>query len=493
VVQAAAPLELARSSDAVQLARVVRRLRLWLGLERLLRWLARGAALSAAVAIAVSIGAWLSGVEATYWAVVAPIAAALVAGLVKWPDASEAARVGDRRLGLEERIATAVELTRRAPAGRFDALQVRDALAVTQRTGARNGLHADRREIATAIALGALAVASLALPNLQRPTLAMPSTALEPAMQMLTEDDARARTELTEPQDLAPQAEASAIAQPAPDPDLANRVQLEQAERDALDRLAKALGNVSAGQPAADAIQRGDFSSAKDLLSQLADEADQLSEAAKQQLAQSLQQAARATASTDKALADRERAAATALSKNNYNEQRQALRNLADQLEKSGARSATDNQLARDVGRLQQQQNATQGQANGAQPNGASNAQSAQSSAGQASATDGGAPSQGGLSDQGGAGVGTGPGGDALGDRSTQLESAGQTVEVPTKLGSGPGVRPTDGNEDQLGNDPTASGRSVAELIQTQQTGQVAPEQNLVPGEQRPVVRGYFH
>ena len=30
------------------------------------------------------------------------------------------------------------------------------------------------------------------------------------------------------------------------------------------------------------------------------------------------------------------------------------------------------------------------------------------------------------------------------------------------------------------------------ELAQAQQTGQVAPEQNLVPGEQRPVVRGYF-
>ena len=33
---------------------------------------------------------------------------------------------------------------------------------------------------------------------------------------------------------------------------------------------------------------------------------------------------------------------------------------------------------------------------------------------------------------------------------------------------------------------------SVSELAQAQQTGQVAPEQNLVPGEQRPVVRGYF-
>jgi hypothetical protein len=63
---------------------------------------------------------------------------------------------------------------------------------------------------------------------------------------------------------------------------------------------------------------------------------------------------------------------------------------------------------------------------------------------------------------------------------------------VPTRLGSGPGVRPSDGTEDQVGADPSVGGRTVAELARAQQTGQVAPEQNLVPGEQRPVVRGYF-
>jgi hypothetical protein len=63
---------------------------------------------------------------------------------------------------------------------------------------------------------------------------------------------------------------------------------------------------------------------------------------------------------------------------------------------------------------------------------------------------------------------------------------------VPTKLGTGPGVRPLDGTEDQAGASPNAPPRGVSELVQSQQTGQVAPEQNLVPGEQRPVVQGYF-
>ena len=76
--------------------------------------------------------------------------------------------------------------------------------------------------------------------------------------------------------------------------------------------------------------------------------------------------------------------------------------------------------------------------------------------------------------------------------QTSRLDAAGQTVQVPTKLGTGPGVRPTDGTEDQIGNDPNNAPRNVSELVQAQQTGQVAPEQNLVPGEQRPVVRGYF-
>ena len=76
--------------------------------------------------------------------------------------------------------------------------------------------------------------------------------------------------------------------------------------------------------------------------------------------------------------------------------------------------------------------------------------------------------------------------------RASRLDTAGQQVQVPTKLGNGSGVRPADGTEDQSSPDPSLGGQSVAEQAQAQQTGQVTPEQNLVPGEQRPVVRGYF-
>jgi len=115
-----------------------------------------------------------------------------------------------------------------------------------------------------------------------------------------------------------------------------------------------ARSSVSAGQPASDAIQQSDFAAARDQLQSLGDQADQLSDAAKQQLAKSLQQAATATAANDRQLADKERQAAQALARNSYADQRQALRSLADQVERSGAKSVGADQLQRDVGRLQQ-------------------------------------------------------------------------------------------------------------------------------------------
>jgi hypothetical protein len=212
-----------------------------------------------------------------------------------------------------------------------------------------------------------------------------------------------------------------------------------------------------------------------------------LSDAAKRQLARDLQQAAAGTAATDPQLAERERQVAAALSRNNYVEQRQALSNLADQVERSGAKTAPADQLARDIGRLQQQSNRPAPPASSA-ADGAQSASAAQqqpsAGAGAQTPTDQNGPP--------GPGAGTGPGQDATGDQPARLDSAGQNVAVPARLSAGPGVRAPDGTEDQLASDPGAGASSVSELVQAQRTGQVAAEQNLVPGEQRSLVRGYF-
>jgi hypothetical protein len=484
------------------LFRLIGSLRLRHGGERVLQFLVRGVIASGLALVALSVGAWLDWrLTALTWLAATPMLTALGVALARWPSPRETALAADRRFVLDDRLATAVELVSAAKPSRFTRLQVADAVAHAH-THPRGTLAlGSRTRNEAALAAGALAlglVAMLVLPAWPRPG-APPdgeSIALENAV-----GEALASRALPDDTPGLALTDASLIDQAQPDADLASRVQQEQGERAALDNLARALGSVSASQGAADAIEQGDFASARDQLQNLGEEADQLSDAAKQQLARALQQAAGATTQTDRQLADRERQAAQALARPTYSDQRSALRGLADQVERSGERAAPADQLARDVGQLQQQRGGAA--TNGPGARGQSPAASDQQGAG-ADTTDGAAaaPSeatqaaggQGGAAagQQGGAGVGTGTSSDLYANQSSRLDTAGQQVQVPTKLGQGPGVRPPDGNEDQIGADPTLSGQNISELAQPQQTGQVAPEQNLVPGEQRPVVRGYF-
>ena len=477
--------------EPAELLRVLSRFRWRLGFERTLLFGIRGAIASALTLIGLSVAGWLSGTGIAGWPAIVPILAALGLAVARWPSHREAALSADRRLALEERLGTAVELARSGRGGRFDGLQVQDA--IDRARSARRGWLTERgrlqREAALAALVVTLAAASLLLPRVPAPH--MPAAAESGLPADAVAADVVERTVPPEAQDATP-INAQPAVQSQTDANLANRVQQEQSEQLALDKLSQALSSVSAGQSAANAIQQGNFSGARDELQSLGDEADQLSDAAKQQLAKALQDAAASTAQADRQLADRERQAAQALSRPNYNDQRQALRGLGDQVERSGSRSVPADQLARDVGKLQQQQAANQGSGSRGQTSGSAlpsrsgDAQTGQQAGAASGAQGGGADGQ-----QGGPGVGTGTDPNVAGDAS-KLETAGQRVDVPTRLGSGPGVRPSDGTEDQVGADPSVGGRTVAELARAQQTGQVAPEQNLVPGEQRPVVRGYF-
>ena len=480
--------------EPAELLRILSGLRWRLGFERALLFGVRGALASGLALIGLSVAAWLTETATLGWLAAIPLLAALGLSLARWPSHREAALAADRRLALEERLGTAVELARGARSGRLDSLQVQDAIR-TARSAPRRWLTEDRRlrrEAALAGGVLVLAVASLLLTRLPAPRVPSAEGTAAPLDATAAADVAQ-RTVLPEAQDSTLTTTQPAV-QAQTDPDLANRVQQAQSEQAALDTLSRALSSVSAGQVAANAIQQGDFAAARDELQSLGDEADQLSDAAKQQLARALQDAAASTQQADRQLADRERQAGQALSRPSYTDQRQALRGLGDQVERSGSRSVPADQLARDMGKLQQQQAAasqgaggrSQAPGSGMQSSSPSGAQSGQAPGAAAGAQGGGAEGQ-----QGGPGAGTGADPNVSGDPS-RLDTAGQRVQVPTRLGVGPGVRPPDGSEDQVTADPSLGGRTVAELARAQQTGQVAPEQNLVPGEQRPVVRGYF-
>jgi hypothetical protein len=501
---------LSRREGVDDIHRLVARLRWQLAFERLLVAAIRGAAASAVALAALATAAWFTrDTPISTGLAAAPVLAALALAVVRWPSHRDATLAADRRLGLEDRLTTALELVRGHKYGRFDELQIRDAVQRARATP-RGWLTLDGRfryEAALAIGLLALGVsAAQLLPALPRPVSPAPA----PIASAL---DSEAQEELTQqvgavpadPLELAP-TDTQPIQRAQSAADLGSRVQQDQAERSALDSLAQALGSVSAGQGVADAIQQGDFNSARSQLQNLGEEADQVSDAAKQQLARALQQAAGGTAATDHPLSDRERQAAQALSRSSYADQRQTLRNLADQVERSGARSVSADELAREQGQLQQQQGGATGARGqvgaGGQP--APDAQRSSAAQGQqgpgtgagADGEDltaaGGQAGGAAAGQQGGAGVGAGTNPDVLGNQPQRLDAAGQQVQVPTKLGRGPGVRPPDGTEDQSAADANPGGQTVSELAQAQQTGQVSAEQNLVPGEQRPIVRGYF-
>jgi hypothetical protein len=452
-----------------ELNRVLAPFRWRLGFERLLQFGLRGAIASGATLVGLSCAVWLldNPEQPPLWLAAAPLFAALVLAIARWPSRRQAALAADRRLALQERLTTAVELCDGRQRSRFDVLQVRDAIGHAQGMPSV-WLTFDaraRNEALLAAGVGVLALASLLLPGLPHPQRLEESSA--PA-------DTFAPSELAEralPEDRMKVTRASTqpIQAIQSDAGLRSRVRQEQAEQSALDTLARALGSVSAGQQAANAIQQGKFAAARDQLQSLGDQADQLSSAAKQQLAQALQQAAAATSALDRKLADKERLAAQALGRAAYSEQRQALRSLADQVQRSGDRSVPTDQLQRDMGRLEQQTGAAHGP---------------DTSSGLGSTSGNQNASQ-------GAGIGTGSDPNLYGDAS-RLDTAGQRVQVPAKLESGAGVRPPTGSEDQSSTNPLADARTVSELSLAQQTGQVAPERNLVPGDQRSIIRGYF-
>jgi hypothetical protein len=514
--------QLPGSSAVAELHRLLARLRWRLGLERIAQTALRGCLAGGVSLIALALAVWLTAAERTWlWLAAAPLLAALAHALMQWPSPLQTALVADRRLELEERLATAYELSQSGLRRRFDLVQVRDAVtrasAVAPTATSRTWLALEarnRNEGLTAIAALLVAVATITLlSNVPRPAV---PTAEPPGDLIDTSPAADTAVSPSAPLDNTAVNQAPASASPASaassPADLASRVQQEQAEQAALDALARGLGSVSAGQGAADAIQRGDFGTAQDHIQSLGEQADQLSDAAKQQLARGLQQAAAASAQSDRALADREQQAAQALSRATYSDQRQALSNLADQVQRSGTRSVPTDQLARDQGQLQQQQQLQlqqpQPQPATGQSGTAARSQPANTGQAGASATDAGAAADqgaqssaasGGLAagndagaQQGAPGIGRGTSPDPFSNQASRLDTSGQQVQVPTRLGNGSGVRPADGTEDQSAANPSLGGQSVAEQAQAQHTGQVNPEQNLVPGEQRPVVRGYF-
>ena len=204
-------------------------------------------------------------------------------------------------------------------------------------------------------------------------------------------------------------------------------------------------------------IQRGDYQEASSQLEGLGNEADQLSQAAKEQLSQELRSAASAT-TQNRMLADRERSAADALAGRDYGQQRRALRELGDEVARSGSFVVPQQDLAEGMSRVREAQEelgqtSTPGQSGDQLATGIAiwtGKRSVSRESSQYAGTvayrkryesDGWGDSRIRGDGHRQAGNGSAPGGNQAGENrletSPRLENVGRRVEVPVKVGRG--------------------------------------------------------
>jgi hypothetical protein len=316
---------------------------------------------------------------------VASLAGTALYSLLKPRELFSTARHADRALRLDERLSTAVEDAAQPPAKLTSAsialrdAQLDDALQSIKEVRPERDLPV-RLKARAFIPLGVLAVVWFAVafvPDfatnsvdqaakaqvateqknveiLKQAIEAQPNAAQDPNLQKLLQElsslsNDLKQGDLTKEEAIARLSQTEADLQKALDPATA-------AQREALDQLAKQLaasGNQDARQ-AADALKAGDTQKAVDALKKAADNASKMSPEERKALADSLQQARDSVASLDPNLASSLNDAANALQNSDPAAAKQALDNLAQQVQDNGEKVATQQQIQQALAQIQQ-------------------------------------------------------------------------------------------------------------------------------------------
>jgi hypothetical protein len=534
---APAPVQDPRAAFNAELGAL--RQRLWL--ERTGVLVIRGLMLGFLVILISAVVGWAMRIPIQPLWYAAPLLVPLILSLLLsaffYPSAMSAARIVDRRLELAEQLSTAVEVVAEDPEEMVPWAQVMaasEAAAWAQehwRGGPRLG-----RDLALAAAFGFLAAAALLLTGPEGRNL-LPRSPLPSPLAQEEPTPAASPTAVAAPKAEQPRAVPSPVAQPTgrtggvqraiqdirrsreagsldageagrrlaqAEAELSRQTQQSRTDQQSLDRLGQALDQIAAGHEAADALQGGDYEHAAREIAELGTESDQLSQEAKNQLAQALRQAANDSASSPE-LSQAERRAADALAGRDYEAARQAMADLADQVNTRGRNVIPQSELGRAWDQVNQERRA-QGQP---ESGGSARGQEAQQGRGQQSRGQQGQGQQGqgqqgqqGQSNQpqGGHGIGTapsnsGPPGEQQADEpAPRLDTQGTPVEVDLKPGERPGSRPGDAEkaDDDRPLDETGSITSAATGSPGQVTSSAPPEINFVPSGRRDIVREYF-
>ncbi|HEY7035556.1 MAG TPA: hypothetical protein VH482_29720 [Thermomicrobiales bacterium] len=313
-------------------------------------------------------------------AVVIAIPGLVFAALVR-PTRRQVALMLDRSFGLQERVTTAIEnLGKGVPAdgerARLVYLQIADAANVVGdlRRFPVFSFRLPVRELVMAIVC-ALLFASLFFMRGVGGGIPPVQAGAVPAFTPASERMAK------QPTTVAPtgaQANAPSVA------DVQKRIDQSNQAREDLDKLAKALEDHGVTNPAADAMQRGDYPAAANELRDLAQDADKLSPASREGLAQDLDTAASQMSDGNQQLADATRQAADGLRQGDQ-PAKDGMRNLGDAVEKTGSQVASQQELADQMKQAQaasQSQSGDSGQSdNGAQQGDQSSSEGAQQQA----------------------------------------------------------------------------------------------------------------
>lgn len=510
--------------DPFDLHQAIHEMRWQLGTELLLRLLlyAVGAGLVAA-ALTRSLASALAldvPIAITVGALLLPLIAALAITAICWPSAMQAARAVDRRFGLHERLSTALELMQHPESlrrARLAWLQVRDAAQAAAEVSRHWPPLVDRvrREILISLGSALLAAALLLLPRLGLGELAALLPWSHPAQPELAQTGmvAPELDVMEQPVGMLPESQMGELH--TIDPAAAQAAEHAAAQRRALDRLAQALREVSVGQAAAQAIQQGNYQAAASELAQLGENADQLSPEAKERLAAALQEAARDPSSQGSRLAELEQRAAEALAGSDYEAQRRALEELAQEVARLGpSATAAAGDPPDELSEQLPTSGGTESSGNPGSMEGASGAGGERWQDGRATAggTEGGSGT--GSSGQADSTIGPQPGGikqgqqaggeqaDGGGERpamnldhtTPRLETSGTPVEVPAQLTLGSGESLPAGEHAQPAlsvNSPVAAAAGTGG--DTPVVTPLPPEQNLVPGDRRRLIQEYFN
>lgn len=411
-------------------------------------------------------------------AALACIAVALATMLRPRMRPEESARRLDRRFGLNEQLATAIEVAASNPQPGTVGAQLVSQATRTAR-GLRQHVRKQQRmpwlEMLTLLAIGIAAAGLFLLSGIGSPWLSGQAAALPPLPQAADPADlfpdeppeSSQQTGLAAGEesalgggDQAGSTQAAGAGGEAGDQQGAGTQQssMSQADRQAMEALADALRDQGATRPAAEALDRGDANRAAQELRALADQAGQLSEASRGDLSDNLREAARTVERAAPQMADQMRDSASGL-EGGRQEASQALDDLAQAIDEMAGGQAGQGQQAG-----QQGEQAGQGQA-------------------------GQAGDQSGQGQQGGqaGSAGNAPGGQQRPVQPERLGVDGRPVELSAEGGGQQGAEPArPGTTVPGGTGSTGGGDPGA-------AGAVGPDPLRIPLDERDVVQEYFN